>query len=87
MRIVLARAFYLAFGLGIAVASLAYGKHSVDRGYFVGKSGQHFNQGEPMYKAHLLLLAAAALAGGGLALAGCALPSTHPMLNEGYGNR
>lgn len=87
MKVLLARLFYVALGLGIAIGSLAYGKHSVDRGYFIGRSRQHFTQGEPMYNGHLALLAVATLAGSAMALAGCALPANHPFLNEGYGKR
>ncbi len=83
MKVLLGRVFYVVLGLGIAVGALAYGKHSVDRGYFVSRSGKHYARGEASYNGHVALLALAALAGSGLALAGVGLPSEHPFLNQG----
>jgi hypothetical protein len=87
MSVLAGRVFYVVLGLGIAFGALAYGKHSVDRGYFVGRSGKHFARGETSYNAHLLLLLVATAGGSGLALAGVGLPSNHPFLNQGYGRR
>lgn len=87
MNVLLGRVIYVVLGLGIAIGALAYGKHSVDRGYFVSRSGQHVAKGETSYNVQVLLLLAATAAGSGLVLAGVGLPSNHPLLNQGYGRR
>jgi hypothetical protein len=80
----LARLFYLAVGLCLSLGAAAYGRLSIQRGYFVGKHGVHFRRGEPMYTSHLFLLGLGFCGGAGLAWAGILLPAGHPMLTTGY---
>ncbi len=75
-----ARLFYVVLGLALTLGSLAYGKVSVDRGYFKGGSGAIYKKGETKYTFHLGLLGVAVCAGSGLALAGLMVPAGHRML-------
>lgn len=77
-----ARIFYVVLGLALTLGSVAYGKISVDRGYFKGGSGAIYKRGESKYTFHLGLLGLAVCAGSGVALAGLMLPSGHRMLRS-----
>ena len=81
------RLFYVLLGLFLTLGVMAHGKRTSDRGYFLSRSGEHFQRGTPAYTRHLFLLVGVAVVGTGLALAGVVLPPDHPMLNQGYGRR
>ncbi|ODT62372.1 hypothetical protein ABS71_15810 [bacterium SCN 62-11] len=75
MPLWMGRLIMVVLGMIFMAGSYAFIKPSVQRGYFLGRHGQHFSRGEPSYALHCVLLMGCFVAGVGFVGAGVFLPA------------
>jgi hypothetical protein len=84
MPVWMGRLVMVVLGLGFMAGSYAFIKPSVQRGYFLGRHGQHFSRGEFSYNVHCVLLMGVFVTGVAFVGAGLVLPADKLMRGSGY---